>query len=167
MRLSSGARAGWIKFSEHIEAQIAGGRPLEAIRGLANKLPEHAARISSVLAKTDNLGTIEVASNHLQAGIALGQHYAAEALRVFEASRVNVDIQMAQQLLAWLLGRGEGLISLPDIYQHGPNAVRDMRTARRLVGILEQHGWLDRVEAGTTVDGVFRRDVWKVRKEGY
>jgi hypothetical protein len=34
------------------------------------------------------------------------------------------------------------MISQPDIYQRSLNAIRDQATARKLVGVLEQHGWL-------------------------
>lgn len=44
MFLSPQARRQWIRFADHIERQIGPGGDLEPIRGLANKLPEHAAR---------------------------------------------------------------------------------------------------------------------------
>lgn len=51
---------------------------------------------------------------------------------------------------------------LPDIYQRGPNAIRDKGTARRIVEILEDHGWLVSVESGGEVAGLHRRDVWQI-----
>ena len=46
----------------------------------------------------------------------------------------------AEKLLQWArLKADRGLISLPDIVQTGPNCIRETATARRLVGILEQH----------------------------
>jgi hypothetical protein len=50
-----------------------------------------------------------------------------------------------------------------DVYQRGLNAIGDKRTAARIVGILEDHGWLERVDGGAPVAGVMRRDVWSVR----
>ena len=38
-----------MKFADHVKRAIAPGAELEPIRGLANKLPEHAARLSAVL----------------------------------------------------------------------------------------------------------------------
>ena len=52
-------------------------------------------------------------------------------------------------------------MSLPDIYQRGLNAIGDKATAARIVGILEDHGWLTRVEGGGVVAGR-RRDVWAI-----
>jgi hypothetical protein len=47
---------------------------LEPVRGLANKLPEHAARLAAILALVDDLGAPEIGANHLRAGIALAEH---------------------------------------------------------------------------------------------
>ena len=48
------------------------------------------------------------------------------------------------------------------VYQHGPGAIRDKDTARRIVRILEQHGWLRKLPDGTVVEGAPRRDAWDV-----
>jgi hypothetical protein len=48
--LSARARQTWIGFSNHIEKEIRPGGSLETVRGLANKLAEHAARLAATLA---------------------------------------------------------------------------------------------------------------------
>src|SRR5262249_7034208 len=48
----------------------------------------HAARIAAVLTLVANLEADEIRSGEMEAGIALAQHYVAEALRLFGASRV-------------------------------------------------------------------------------
>jgi hypothetical protein len=98
----------------------------------------------------------------MDAGIHLAQHYGAEALRLFEGASVRPEIVRAERLLAWLQAREEALISLPEVYQFGPKAIRDKRTAVETVGILEDHGWLIRVEGGAILDGVRRQDVWRL-----
>ena len=101
----------------------------------------------------------------MAAGIILAQHYAAEALRMFEGSQISADLLLAQKLLGWLNGAWtESAISLPDIYQNGPNAIRDKATARSLVKILQDHGWLHRIEGGAKVAGHHRRDAWRIIK---
>jgi hypothetical protein len=80
-----------------------------------------------------DLGAPEIGANHMRAGIALADHYAAEALRLFGACRVNPDLRLAQRLLDWLLGSWpEAAISLPDIYQRSLNAIADKATAVKL-----------------------------------
>jgi hypothetical protein len=162
--LSCEARHMWIGFHDHVERRLGPGGELEPVRGLANKLPEHAARIGAVLALVDNVEAGEVGSGEMEAGIALAQHYAAEGLRLFGASRVSADLREAQQLLVWLHTKWPGpLISLPDIYQVGPTSIRDKSRAERAVTILVNHGWLVKAPPGD-VNGKYRRDVWMVVK---
>jgi hypothetical protein len=47
--LSPVARRLWIAFYNHIETRVASGGELEPVRGLANKLPEHAARLATTI----------------------------------------------------------------------------------------------------------------------
>jgi hypothetical protein len=68
-------------------------------------------------------------------------------------------------LLAWLHTTWtEKLVSLPDIYQRGLNAIGDARTARRMVEILEEHNWLTKLDKPAEVNGVKRKDVWFINR---
>jgi Protein of unknown function (DUF3987) len=108
------ARRLWNAFADYVERAIASGGELESVRGLANKLPEHAARLAAVLSLVNDLHTAAINANAMRAGIALAEHYAVEALRLFGASRVRSDLHLAQRLLDWLLGTWtEPVISLP------------------------------------------------------
>ena len=149
LALSSRAQAQWIRFVDHVERQLAPNGSLEPIRGLANKLPEHSARLAAVLTLVRNLdaGAIELAE--MQAGIALAEHYSTEALRLSGSSQVSPDLRLAQTVLDWILTVWvEPVISLPDIYQRGSNEVRDAATAKKVVATLEEHGWLRRIAQG-------------------
>jgi hypothetical protein len=160
--LSLAARRLWIDYHDHVERRLGLGSELEPVRGLANKLPEHAARIAAVLTLVENIEAGEVGSNEMAAGIAIARHYAAEALRLLGACRVSAELREAQQVLRWLQSWPHPLVSLPDIYQRGPNSIRDKTRARRVVGILEDHGHLVRLPDGHVVDGTFRREVWEI-----
>jgi hypothetical protein len=136
------------------------------VRGLANKLPEHAARFSGVLALVDNIDGSEVGADEMKRGIALAEHYLCEGLRLFGASHVSGDLRLAQRLLNWLLMTWrEPNISLPDLYQRSLNAIGDQATARRVVAILEDHGWLRRINEGAEINGRWRRDAWHIVRE--
>jgi hypothetical protein len=159
--LSNGARHLWIGFCDYIEKRIAGGGELEPVRGLANKLPEHAARLASVLTLVREIHAGEVAGPEMEAGIELAQHYASEALRLFGASLISDQIHDTQRLLDWLLnGWDKPVISLPDIYQRGPNSIREAAPARRAAEVLVEHGWLVPVPAGEIVKVKSRREAW-------
>jgi uncharacterized protein DUF3987 len=130
---------------------------------MGNKIPEIAERLAGTLALVDDIASHEISIDQLNRGIALGDHYIAEALRLFEASRVNADLLLAQRLLDWLHRQWpHALISLPDIYQRSLNAIGDKATAAKLVKILADHGWLIPQLEGAEVDGKFRRDVWRI-----
>src|SRR5262245_23004304 len=161
--LSPEARSRWIAFANYVERAIGQGGPLEPVRGLANKLPEHAARLGAVLSVVRDLDSAAISADEISAGIALAEHYAAEALRLFGAGRVNTDLRLAQKLLDWLLRQWtEPAVSLPDIYQRGLNAIGDQATARKLAAILEGHGWLVRMPEGALIAGQRRREAWRI-----
>jgi hypothetical protein len=163
--LSDAARRLWIAFYNHVESRVASGGELERVRGLANKLPEHAARIAAVLEMVRDIHASEVTAAAMEAGIELAQHYAAEALRLYGASRVNAELQLALQLLNWLLARDKPVVSLPCIYQHGPGAIRDKMRAAKVTAILEDHGYLVRIEGGAEIEGKWRRDPWRIVRD--
>lgn len=158
--LAPKARAAWIRLADHTEVNLAG--ELAPIAGLANKLPEHAARLAAVLTLVDNLGAGEIALDAIVSAAALVEYYASEALRLHSAGAADPDLVEAQRLLAWCQAQPGGLVSLPDMYQRGPNAIRDAAKAKKLAAILEAHGWLVRLPDGAEVNGVRRREAFRV-----
>lgn len=156
----------WTGFADEVERNMAAGGRWEQIRGFANKLPEHAARLAGVLALVNDIRVQTVGRDFLYAGITLASYYAGEAQRLHEQGYVDPDIALAERLLNWLHNSwDENLVSLPDIYQRGLNAISDKKTAMRIVAILEEHLWLVRVEGGDFVGGVRRKDVWRIVKK--
>lgn len=163
--LGEAAKTLWVKFHDCIEKQLADNQPLAPIRGLANKAPEHALRLAGGLTLYENLTAQDISAESLGAGIDLVQHYLSEALRLFHASRIDPDLELAEKLLVWAQRRDEQEVSLVDIYQRGLNAIRDAATARRLAKILEAHGWFVPIPKGKEIGGQFRREVWRVKDE--
>lgn len=159
--LSLEARKIWISYTDHIERNIGPGGTLEPIRGLANKLPEHAARLAGVVTLAGDPSAAQIDGERMAAGIELVEHYSAEALRLFAAGHTSGELRLAQRLLDWLHREWtDPVVGLPEIYQFGPNPIRDARTARRLAEILAQHGWLIPAEGGAAIDGIWRREAW-------
>jgi hypothetical protein len=161
------ARQKWIGFADHVELRLGRGGELAPVRGFGNKLAEHAARLAAVLRLIDDIEAATIGAAHMEAGIVLAEYYAAEALRLSEAVRISAQLLKANNLLDWLQDNWEeDNISLPDIYQRGPNAIRDQKTARALVKILEEHGWLIRIPPGAVVSGQHRREAWQIIRRG-
>jgi hypothetical protein len=163
LRLSTAARRMWLGFVDRVEVAIGESGEYALIRGLANKLPEHAARLAGVLALVRDINAGEVADVDMAAGIMLAQHYAAEALRLFGSSQIGSELRLAEKTRQWLLYQWkEPVISLADFYQLGPNAIREARTAKKIVATLEEHGWLFKLPQGAVVAGERRRDAWRI-----
>jgi hypothetical protein len=165
--LSAAAQAKWIAFHDHIEGNLKEeGGDLWPIRGFANKMPEHAARLAAVIALVDDINATEIDEANMKCGIALAEHYASEALRLFEAALANPDLVMAQRLLDWLRQWPEAAISLREIYRVGPNSIRDKATASKMAAILEAHGWLEPIPGGAIVADRRCRQAWRIVKGG-
>jgi hypothetical protein len=161
--LSTAARADWISFQHEIERAIGRGGDFEAVRGLGNKLAEHAARLAAVLTLFADPDAAEISGEAIGSGIVLAQHYAAEAVRLADAAQISADALIADKVRLWLMHNwSEPLASLPDIYQHGPNVVREKAKAEKVVRMLEGHGHLHRIAGGATIRGTKRRDVWRI-----
>jgi len=161
--LSERARRLLQQFADSVETRLIPNGELRPISGLANKLPEHAARMAGVLMLVRDIEAGEIATTEMAGGIELAQHYAAEALRLHGGSQISAELRIAQQALDWMLHHWrQHAISLPDLYQRGPNAIRDSKSARQVVTILEEHGWLMRIPTGVAIAGTYRREAWHI-----
>ncbi len=164
LELDKAAKLEWLAYADRVEKRLASGGPLEPIRGLANKLPEHAARIAGVLAYIDNPKCVSIARNTLLRAIKIANFFATEARRLFEAGSCSPELRQAEKLLAWLKTTwNEPLIGLRAIYRFGPNSIRDAKTAKAAVAVLEDHGWLQRhTKPGPVVGGEPVREAWRI-----
>lgn len=164
MLLTETARQLWIEFVNAIETQLAPGGPLDNVRGLANKIPEHAARLGGVLAMTGDPQGAYLDEDNLKHGIRLAEYYLEEAMRLYSAGKIRYRLRLAQAALTWMQSEWpHNEISLPDLYQRGPNRIRDKDTAWTVIGILEDHGWLIEIPGGAVVNGVRRQEAWRIR----
>ena len=160
--LHSDAEAIWIEFHDFAERAQGPEGPLRPIQAFASKMAEHAGRLAAVLTVYADPDAVEVGAEAMAGGIELAQHYAAELLRLHGAAGVSPDLELAARLLAWWQARPDPRCHLAAIYQRGLNAIRDAATARRIVGILEEHGYIDRLPARTEVDGAARNEAWEL-----
>ena len=162
MRLATDAAVEWRAFHDLCEGAIGAGGALATIRAFGAKLPEHAGRLAGVLTLYDDPDAMEVAAWAMRFGVALATFYASEMLRLHGGALVSPELRLAQQLLAWWQVQPTGALHLATIYQRGPNAVRDAKTARKAVQVLEDHGWVASLTPGTEIDGAPRREGWRL-----
>jgi hypothetical protein len=160
--LSREARKNWIEFYNLIEKQLADDQPLKPIRGFANKAAEHVLRLAGTMTLFEDLHATEISSDHLLNGIDLVQYYLSEALRLSYAGTCDPKLKLAEKLLDWC--QQHDFVHLQQIYQYGPNQVRDATTAKQIAHILEDHGWLTPIEKGMELEGTLRKRAWRVIK---
>jgi hypothetical protein len=163
LRLSEAARKLWIGFADHIERLITPDGPLEQVKGLANKAPEHAARIAGVCTLFTDFSAEVIDEDAIKGGIELTQFYLGETLRIRQIAGAKADLVLGEKLIAWLQKKWrEPLVSLPDIYQRGPKPIIDRAIAQRIVDILVEHGWLIAIDGPVQVRGISRQKAWKI-----
>ena len=160
MTLTPDAHTMWVKFYNAVERDLAPGGEFHAIKAFGAKLAEHAGRLSAVLAAYADPDALYVHAEHMACGIALAQYYGGEMLRLSGGASVPPDLRLAARLLAWWQDRPDPRCHLAMIYQRGLNAIRDASVARRIVGILEEHGWVGRLPPDTEIEGKKRKDAW-------
>ena len=160
LELSPNAKRLWVPFHDHCDTEATEGRELESVRGLANKAPEHAARLAGV--QSVMRGHTVISPEELEAGIELMNYYLTEGVRIVDTGHLNQEIKDTAVLLAWLQKKRHTLIYPALIYQHAPiRRLRTKKAAMAVIDILESHGWLYRVDP-LPVDGAMRREVWRL-----
>jgi hypothetical protein len=163
LALTPSARVLLIKFADVIEAAQARGGDLSHITGTASKIAEQAARIAGVLTLWVDLDADEVRPEVMADAISLAQYYLSEASRLANAATVSIEIGSAEQIRKWLLSdwpHPEILAS--DVVQRGPSALRDTKQVTAALDILEKHGWIEKLEAGTVVRDKARTSAWRI-----
>ena len=158
--LTPRAKRLWEAFHNHVEAQLGDGKELAPIRGFANKAAEHAARLAAIVTLGENHEASTIGAPQIEAGITLAEFYLSEALRLCDTVGADPELVTAQATLVWL--QQYEVVHLAQVYQFGPNAVRDAKTARRILTMLDDHGWIRRLEGGADIGGTHRREAWRV-----
>jgi hypothetical protein len=136
---------------------------LAHITGTASKAAEQAARIAGVLTLWRDLEAPKVEARDMVDAIELAQFYLSEASRLASAALVSAEIDRAETLRKWLLENWpESVVMVRDVVRLGPNPLRESPKARAALGMLEKHGWLVPLEAGTVVRGAARVEAWAI-----
>ncbi|MDC0136930.1 YfjI family protein [Sulfitobacter sp.] len=166
LELAPDARALVAAFADAVEQAQGAGGSLAHITGTASKMAEQACRIAGVLTLWGDLNATKVPMSAMENGVALATFYLSEVSRLASTAIVSAEIDSAEKLRRWLLaGWPEPDVLVRDVVQFGPNALRETPKARAALGILEKHGWLAAMEAGTVVRGAARKEAWRVLRE--
>lgn len=161
--LTSEGRKMWINLHDDIEKQLRLGGKFHEISGFGSKAAEHALRIAGTLTLLENIDAREISFLSINCSEVLIKYYLEEALRISQGLLVSPEITQAETLLTWLNSLPDLFIHLAKIYQRGPASLREARTARSALAILEEHGWVLK-QPPMDLDGNRRKDVWAIRK---
>lgn len=127
-------------YADHNERKLGPSGDYAPIRSFANRMTEHACRISAVITVFERgPNVLEIPADAFECAIKLTDFYAGEALRLWDAAVKSPDLKAAEALLAWFKSRPADGASLQDVYQRGPATVRNKADAIRILSILEDH----------------------------
>ncbi|CCB89121.1 YfjI family protein [Simkania negevensis] len=135
----------WVVFHDETDSELVKDGTLYSIRRMANKAPEQALRIAGILTLIENPDANSISADTMSNAIQLVKFYMNEACRISELESINPDLELAQALLNWMKKKalkadGEKLFSLQEVYQRGgPKDIRNVATAKKILGILESH----------------------------
>lgn len=170
--LSPDARALLVAFADTIEQEQRTGASLAHVTGFASKAAEQAVRIAAVLALWGDLMTPTITVQAMAWGIALAQFYLSEAVRLADTALVSAETAQAEGLRLWILDRWQeqarrmdrdpATITPKDAMQYGPNALREAKTARKLMATLADSGWLAALPEGEVIGGVSRKVAYRI-----
>lgn len=157
-----------IRFADAVESQQRDGCDLSSVTGYASKAAEQACRIAGVLTLWRDLTAPDVTRVDMASGIALAQFYLSEALRLADAAKVSEESDRAERLRRWLIEVWPSAeILTGDVVQKAPvRALRETKTAAASLALLERHGWVVPLPAGTIIRGAARSTGWRIVKGG-
>ena len=161
--LSDTARELLWRFHEAVEGKQGPGGELEQVRAYASKAVEQACRIAGVLTLWTDLNATEITAPVMANGVQLAAYYLSEARRLVDVGSVSAETERAESLRKWLMdGWKLPEVTVRDIVRLGPNRLREAKVAREAASALQAAGWLVKLNDGTVVQGMARKEVWQV-----
>lgn len=156
------ARALYVTFANAIEGELGPKASLAMAKAFASKLPENAARIAGTLTLIADPAASQIEAATLADAISLAKYYLGEAVRLMASGAIDPELRLAASLLEWLQSQPGKVIGLRDIYRLGPNAIRQADKARRVMGILAEHGWAKPMPDGAEMEGQRHKEAWEI-----
>lgn len=162
MTLATKAKQEWIQFHDRVESGIRDGQAFSTIRGFAAKAAEHVLRVSAVFSLIEDPRCNTVNHPAMTQAVKLVDYYLMEALRLFGQGHDSPDLELAEKCLLWCQKQEGGVFELARLYQQGPSPVRSKNKAMQIIQILTDHGWIQEVEGGLTIEGQHHSQAWRV-----
>lgn len=134
----------WYRFHDEVEEQLGEGDVFSGIRDVASKAADNAARIACCLHVFANANSANIGRTTMQGACSLMRWYLDEAMRFARARDCTEEVRNAELLEEWLVGefkkRKGASITVNDVRQKGPGAIRLKRKLDDAIDMLESHG---------------------------
>jgi hypothetical protein len=117
--MSDRAKAVWVAFHDETEKAMAPDGALEALRDVAGKAAENAARVAGVLSIVADPDASIIDADAMVAACELMTWYLAEGLRLTGLHRLSAELRNAMRLLEWLQSKRKREITRTEIMQFG------------------------------------------------
>lgn len=155
VKLNPEARSRLIEFSDDCEKKLGPNGIYEQISDFASKMAENAVRLAAVVAYFqggNSTVTTGLSLTAINAGIAMVEFYASEAVRLYGAAALDDDSANAVILIDWIRKRSLPAVGLRYLSRSGPTQTRNAATLKRAVGVLIEHRHLVQISGGATLD---------------
>jgi hypothetical protein len=162
IEMTSGAQTVWADFYHEVEFQLGANGPLESVQPFANKLAEHAARLSGCFAVFEKGPDTKVTQDQMERAIRVARYYLREVVRLQSSADQARRMRPVQQLRDWLAKWADGDVAFAEMLQKGPPALRRKAELEPVVGELVASGELVPIPGGAVRDGKHRRLAYRI-----
>jgi putative DNA primase/helicase len=141
--LDTAAKAFWIDYFDTVERQLAPSGEFAAIRDVAAKAADNAARLAAVLHVFEHGPTGTISRDVVESAAEIVAWHTYSARAVLGPLSLSRELGNAVNLSQWLteLCAAEGVqeINSTRILQEGPNAIRSRQTLTEALAVLREH----------------------------
>jgi hypothetical protein len=142
LRLSVKAHQQWVAYYNLIESQLTGR--FDDLKDVASKAAEQAARLAAIFWVFENnrapIAGDEIDESTINSAILVAAWFLQETQRVLQAFSRSESERRAEELLAWLLARGQPWILANEILNRGPAGTRKRGDRDLALAVLRDRG---------------------------
>jgi len=153
--LSLTAHQHWVTYYNRIEGELVG--QFEDVKDVASKAAEQAARLAAIFWVFENnrgpKAGDEIDDSTMVSALLVAEWFLQETQRVLQAFSRSEGERRAEELLDWLIGRGQSSIIANEILRRGPPGTRKRGDRDRALAVLLDRGLVatDKDSAGKKI----------------
>lgn len=127
LRLSPDAKKTWVAFHDAIESELRTGGELHAVRDVASKIADNAARLAGLFHVISSKSGTSIDEDTFEGAASIAAWHLYESRRFFGEIALPTEYADANRLERWLIGycRTNGVASVPRREAHQSGPLRD------------------------------------------